>query len=70
VAAAALGRTTLRVRRPPRVTVVLTGTEVVPAGQPPPGTRPPRTATPWSPSAAPPSDGTTISRRSSPATAT
>jgi molybdopterin molybdotransferase len=35
VAAAALGRTTLQVRRPPRVTVVLTGTEVVPAGQPP-----------------------------------
>jgi molybdopterin molybdotransferase len=34
VAAAALGRTTLVVRRPPRVTVVLTGTEVVPAGQP------------------------------------
>jgi len=34
VAAAALGRTTLRVRRPPRVTTVLTGTEVVPAGQP------------------------------------
>jgi molybdopterin molybdotransferase len=37
VAAAALGRTTLQVRRPPRVTVVLTGTEVVPAGQPPAG---------------------------------
>ena len=35
VAAAALGRTTLQVRRPPRVAVVLTGTEVVPAGQPP-----------------------------------
>jgi molybdopterin molybdotransferase len=35
VAAAALGRTTLQVRRPPRVTIVLTGTEVVPAGQPP-----------------------------------
>jgi hypothetical protein len=34
VAAAALGRTTLRVRRPPRVTIVLTGTEVVPAGHP------------------------------------
>jgi molybdopterin molybdotransferase len=34
VAAAALGRTTLRVRRPPRITTVLTGTEVVPAGQP------------------------------------
>jgi molybdopterin molybdotransferase len=33
VAAAALGRTTLQVRRPPRVTTVLTGTEVVPAGQ-------------------------------------
>jgi len=33
VAAAALGRTTLQVRRPPRVTIVLTGTEVVPAGQ-------------------------------------
>jgi molybdopterin molybdotransferase len=37
VAAAALGRTTLRVRRPPRVAVVLTGAEVVPAGQPPAG---------------------------------
>jgi molybdopterin molybdotransferase len=35
VAAAALGRTTLQVRRPPRVTIVLTGTEVVPAGHPP-----------------------------------
>jgi molybdopterin molybdotransferase len=34
VAAAALGRTTLQVRRPPRTTTVLTGTEVVPAGQP------------------------------------
>ena len=34
VAAAALGRTTLQVRRPPRITTVLTGTEVVPAGQP------------------------------------
>ena len=34
VAAAALGCTTLRVRCPPRVTTVLTGTEVVPAGQP------------------------------------
>jgi molybdopterin molybdotransferase len=34
VAAAALGRTALRVRRPPRVTIVLTGTEVVSAGQP------------------------------------
>jgi molybdopterin molybdotransferase len=33
VAAAALGRTTLQVRRPPRVTTVLTGTEVVPAGE-------------------------------------
>jgi molybdopterin molybdotransferase len=31
VAAAALGRTTLRVRRPPRITTLLTGTEVVPA---------------------------------------
>jgi molybdopterin molybdotransferase len=35
VAAAALGRTTLQVRRPPRVTTVMTGTEVVPAGQTP-----------------------------------
>jgi molybdopterin molybdotransferase len=34
VAAAALGRTTLQVRRPPRTTTVLTGTEVVAAGQP------------------------------------
>jgi molybdopterin molybdotransferase len=34
VAAAALGRATLQVRRPPRVTTVLTGTEVVLAGQP------------------------------------
>jgi molybdopterin molybdotransferase len=35
VAAAALGRTMLQVRRPPRVTIVLTGAEVVPSGQPP-----------------------------------
>jgi molybdopterin molybdotransferase len=34
VAAAALGRTTLQVRRQPRITTVLTGTEVVPTGQP------------------------------------
>jgi molybdopterin molybdotransferase len=34
VAAAALGRTTLQVRPPPRTTTVLTGTEVVRAGQP------------------------------------
>ena len=34
VAAAALGRTALAVRRPPRVTTVLTGTEVVSPGRP------------------------------------
>jgi molybdopterin molybdotransferase len=34
VAAAALGRTTLQVRPPPRTTTVLTGTEVVRGGQP------------------------------------
>ncbi|HET7518214.1 MAG TPA: gephyrin-like molybdotransferase Glp [Actinomycetes bacterium] len=34
VAAAALGRTTLQVRRLPRIATVLTGTEVVPAGRP------------------------------------
>ena len=39
VAAAALGRTTLQVRRAPRITTVLTGTEVVPAGRPWPTTR-------------------------------
>jgi molybdopterin molybdotransferase len=33
-AAAALGRTTLQVHRPPRVTIVLTGPEVVPPGRP------------------------------------